>query len=56
MADFPKYSSLSEMQAWARGIMQRSPDFVIGDNYLRRWWVVPRNRFCNAYLHERSER
>lgn len=33
----------------------RAPDFVIGgsDNpYLRRWWVIPRNRWFNIYLHE----
>lgn len=33
----------------------REPDFVIGDPadpYLRRWWVVPRNRWFNIYLHE----
>ena len=52
MADFPKYSSLSEMQEWAFSIMRRTPDFIIGDDYLRRWWVMPRNAFCNVYLHE----
>jgi hypothetical protein len=33
---------------------RRPPDFVIGgyDNpYLRRWWLIPRNRFVNVYLH-----
>lgn len=33
----------------------RPPDFVIGgkDNpYMRRWWVIPRNRFFNVYLHQ----
>ena len=33
---------------------RRAPDFVIGstDNpYLRRWWIIPRNRFFNIYLH-----
>jgi hypothetical protein len=32
----------------------RVPDFVIGgdnDPYLLRWWVIPRNRFFNVYLH-----
>jgi len=32
--------------------MLRSPDFVIGDNYLRRWWIAPRNPLLNVYLHE----
>lgn len=45
-------ASLEDMQAWARGIMQvRQPDFVIGDNYIKRWWVVPRNDMSNLYLH-----
>lgn len=32
----------------------REPDVVIGgrdDPYLLRWWVLPRNRFFNVYLH-----
>ncbi|AGH48734.1 hypothetical protein G432_05035 [Sphingomonas sp. MM-1] len=43
---------LDDLQAWARAKMQRRPDFVIGDDYLRRWWIVPRNEGCNVYLHE----
>jgi len=34
---------------------QRRPDFIIGGAeapYLRRWWVIPRNRFFNIYLHQ----
>lgn len=37
---------------WARN---REPDFVIGGKerpYLRRHWLLPRNRFCNVYVHE----
>jgi hypothetical protein len=37
---------------WARN---REPDFIIGgkDNpYLRRHWLIPRNRFFNVYVHE----
>ena len=33
----------------------RKPDFVIGPPsapYLRRWWLIPRNRWFNVYLHE----
>ncbi len=33
----------------------RPPDFVIGrpeQPYLRRWWVIPRNRIFNIYLHQ----
>lgn len=34
---------------------QRPPDFIIGgetDPYLLRWYVIPRNRWLNIYLHE----
>ena len=34
---------------------RRSPDFVIGGAdrpYLLRWFVIPRNRFFNVYLHQ----
>jgi len=49
------YTSLEDVQAWARAKMQSLPDFIIGPPdapYLRRWWVVPRNRQSNVYLHE----
>jgi hypothetical protein len=44
---------------WLSGVMQhvsngRAPDFLIGGAeapYMRRWWVIPRNRFFNVYLH-----
>jgi hypothetical protein len=32
----------------------RAPDFIVGDPaapYLRRWWIIPRNRWFNVYLH-----
>jgi hypothetical protein len=32
----------------------RAPDFIIGpadDAYLLRWYVIPRNRWFNIYLH-----
>jgi hypothetical protein len=34
---------------------RRPPDYVIGgaeQPYMRRWWLLPRNRFFNVYLHE----
>jgi hypothetical protein len=46
------YSSLNDLSEWASTVMARKPDFVIGDDYLRRWWVIPRNRVFNIYLHE----
>jgi hypothetical protein len=33
----------------------RPPDFVIGspeNPYLLRWWIIPRNRWFNIYLHQ----
>lgn len=44
-------ADLKEMQVWAGEIMGRKPDFVIGDNYMHRWFVVPRNPWQNVYLH-----
>lgn len=35
--------------------MIRTPDFIIGpadDPYLLRWYVIPRNRWFNIYLHK----
>lgn len=32
----------------------RQPDFIIGEPekpYLLRWWIIPRNRWFNVYLH-----
>jgi hypothetical protein len=31
---------------------RRKPDFIIGDSYLLRWWIIPRNRWFNIYLHQ----
>ena len=30
------------------------PHKTIGDNYLERWHIIPRNRFFNIYLHKFS--
>lgn len=35
-------------------IAARAPDFMVGkptDPYLLRWYVIPRNRWLNVYLH-----
>ena len=45
------YATLDDMVAWANGIMVNPPHFVIGDHYLERWYVLPRNERCNVYLH-----
>jgi hypothetical protein len=53
MNEIQHMASLQDLQIWAKELMEsRDPDFVIGDNYLRRWWVIPRNPFFNVYLHE----
>jgi hypothetical protein len=34
---------------------RRQPDYVIGGAerpYLRRWWLIPRNKLLNVYLHQ----
>lgn len=40
---------------WGKAYMaKRPPDFVIGSEtnpYLLRWWILPRNKFFNIYLH-----
>lgn len=33
-------------------VTRRPPDFVIGVNYISRWWVIPRNKIFNIYLHQ----
>lgn len=33
---------------------EKTPDFIIGGRanpYLIRWWLIPRNRFLNIYVH-----
>jgi hypothetical protein len=46
---------LRRLDRWARErVHGRDPDFVIGgldDPYMLRWWVLPRNRWFNIYLH-----
>ncbi len=40
---------------WKRVANRRTPDFIIGSEgnpYLKRWWLIPRNRFFNIYLHQ----
>ena len=40
---------------WRAGMtMFRKPDMVIGERdrpYLNRWWLIPRTRWFNVYLH-----
>lgn len=35
--------------------LTRPPDFIVKNEhgpYLLRWWLIPRNRFFNVYLHK----
>lgn len=33
-------------------LFKRPPDLVIGPDYMHRWYVIPRNRWFNIYLHK----
>lgn len=39
------------MKWWRRLAASRPPNFIIQDGAVHRWWVIPRNRFANIYLH-----
>lgn len=45
---------MKKVKAWALRQILELPDFVIGpvgELYLKRWYVIPRNPFFNIYLH-----
>jgi len=37
---------------WLRTWFSGKPHFIIGDRYLLRWYVIPRNPWLNVYLHK----
>jgi hypothetical protein len=42
------------VRKWLVGWLHLGPHFVVGDParpYLERWYVLPRNPWCNVYLH-----
>ena len=39
------------MLLWVLARHWGPPDLIIGDNYLHRWYIIPRNRFFNIYVH-----
>jgi hypothetical protein len=46
---------MRDLDWWHKVSASRKPDLIIGDDsdpYLRRWWLIPRNRFFNLYLHQ----
>lgn len=45
------HASIEDLAAWAEQVMQAPPHFVIGDGYLQRWYILPRNPHHNVYLH-----
>jgi len=47
----PKFVRRWLMSRAAHIASSRSPDFVIGEDYLCRWWVIPRNPVFDVYLH-----
>ena len=45
-----RFALLAMLQRIAR-IFHRPPDFIINGDYLLRWWIIPRNKRFNIYLH-----
>jgi hypothetical protein len=46
---------LKNLRKWLRTLLSGKPHFVVGTQenpYLLRWYLVPRNRFLNLYLHK----
>lgn len=40
---------------WARGWLRWKPHIIVGGDeqpYMLRWYIIPRNRFFNIYLHK----
>jgi len=47
------FATHRDMVEWSNALMGSRPaDIVIGSDYLHRWYVIPRNPFCNVYLHK----
>ncbi|QQD18034.1 hypothetical protein I6N98_17090 [Spongiibacter nanhainus] len=42
---------LDRLKARADRIMSRTPNKVIGEQYLTRWHIIPKNPLFNIYLH-----
>lgn len=46
---------LKAIRRWAREWRSGKPHFIVGEPaepYLRRWYILPRNRYFNVYLHQ----
>lgn len=40
------------LMGWVRGWLAGGPHFVIGARYVLRWYIWPRNKWLNLYLHK----
>lgn len=40
------------LRQWVSGWLSGEPHFIIGQRYLLRWYVIPRNPWLNIYLHK----
>ena len=54
---FPRLAARLFKHLHARTAAIRPPDFIVGADdpvgpYLRRWYLLPRNRVLNVYLHQ----
>lgn len=54
---FPRLASRLFDLLWEHVAAARDPDFIVGADsqggpYLRRWFLIPRNRVFNVYLHQ----
>ena len=46
------YAHVGDLQNWARHMMDsQPPEFIVGDDYMFRWHIIPRNEVFNLYLH-----
>ncbi len=54
MVHLPAFLRRRLLRACLRVMNRRPPDMNIGgdtNTYMRRWWLLPRNRWFNVYLH-----
>lgn len=46
------FNVANAFRQWWRGWRSGEPHFIIGQRYLLRWYVIPRNPWLNVYLHK----
>jgi hypothetical protein len=55
MAESHQITKIALGTEWFKTLLSGKPHFVIGSNddpYLHRWYLIPRNRRLNIYLHK----